>query len=175
MEDRVNSSFLEHGVTQNFISSDTIGQIQVNRDIFYFNLTSSSSSGLNSTMVINMTSATHKQLINGAIVSCSLGNVSEHVLVHVSTNFPTSIHCTERCSYPVIGMNVIVDGYSSSGGLEGSQIWYHCETGFVPRDRIIATCSHNGSWTPDPANLVCEGTYIIKIMTTYINFVSQYT
>ena len=153
-----NDTLNELDVTQNFISSDTIGQIQVNQDIFYFNLTSSSSSGLNSTMVINVTSGTHKQLINGAIVSCSLGNVSEHVLVHVSTNFPASIHYTEHCSYPVIGMNIIVDSYST-GGLEGSQIWYNCETGFVPRDKMIATCSHNGSWTPDPANLVCEGIY----------------
>ena len=69
-----NGSQNKHVITQNFISSDTIGQIQVNQDIFYFNLTSSSSSGLNSTMVINVTSAADRQLINGAIVSCSQGN-----------------------------------------------------------------------------------------------------
>ena len=99
-------------------------------------------------MVINVTLATHRQLINGAIVSCSYLeniNVPEKVLVHVLTNFSASIHYTERCSYPVIGMNIVVDGYSTSYGLEGSQIWYHCETGFVPRDRIVAACSHNDS------------------------------
>ena len=78
-----NNTLNEHDVTQNFISSDTIGQIQVNRDIFYFNLTSSSSSGLNSTMVINVTSATHRQLINGANVSCSQGNVSQHQVITI--------------------------------------------------------------------------------------------
>ena len=79
-----NNTLNEHYVTQNFISSDTIGQIQVNRDIFYFNLTSSSSSGLNSTMVINVTSANNRQSINGAIVSCSLGNDSQYQIIVVS-------------------------------------------------------------------------------------------
>ena len=69
--------------------------------------------------------------------------------------------CVVHCPDPTIGMNVIVDGYDTSGGLEGSQIWYHCETGFVPRDRMIATCSCNGSWMPDPTTLRCKGNTIM--------------
>ena len=99
-----NNTLNEHDVTQNFISSDTIGQIQVNRDIFYFNLTSSSSSGLNSTMVINVTSATHKQLIDGAIVSCSLRNDSQYqiivFIVKSTGNSSLSAHYKKRgCSF----------------------------------------------------------------------------
>ena len=86
-----NNTLNEHDITQNFISSDTIGQIQVNRDIFYFNLTSISSSGLNSTMMINVTSATHRQLINCANVSCSLGNDSQHCQIVVSNLISTGI------------------------------------------------------------------------------------
>ena len=60
----------------------------------------------------------------------------------------------EHCSYPVtVGMNIIVDGYSTSGGLEGSQIWYHCDTGFVWR------AVHAG---PNFEDRFCHGTTKVK-------------
>ena len=45
----------------------------------------------------------------------------------------------------------------------GAQTFLRCNPGFVPSERMGATCvspdgiSAVGTWTPDPADLVCNG------------------
>ena len=46
--------------------------------------------------------------------------------------------------------------------LGGAEILFRCNPGFVPTGRMRAVCmsdgvSVDGSWTPDPADLVCNG------------------
>ena len=46
--------------------------------------------------------------------------------------------------------------------LGGTEILFRCNTGFVPTGRMRAVCmsdgvSQNGTWTPNPATLVCIG------------------
>ena len=46
--------------------------------------------------------------------------------------------------------------------LGGTEIIFRCNTGFVPTGNRTAVCSSdgispNGTWTPDPATLVCIG------------------
>ena len=58
-----------------------------------------------------------------------------------------------HCNYPNVGPNVSIEGYSS--GVEGSQIVYYCQPGLLPSDRLVANCRDDGSWSPNPDNLVC--------------------
>ena len=45
----------------------------------------------------------------------------------------------------------------------GAQIFFRCNPRYVPAERMRATCvspdgvSAVGTWTPDPADLVCNG------------------
>jgi hypothetical protein len=48
-------------------------------------------------------------------------------------------------------------GIESSDGIEGSQITYFCESGFVPGSMLKAICTLGGIWKPDPSRLVCTG------------------
>ena len=39
--------------------------------------------------------------------------------------------------------------------LEGAEIFFRCNPGFVPAERMTAVCRADGRWNPDPADLVC--------------------
>ena len=54
---------------------------------------------------------------------------------------------------PTVGPNVSVEGYSS--GTEGSQITYYCQPGLLPSEMIVANCTSNGQWNPNPSSLEC--------------------
>ena len=46
--------------------------------------------------------------------------------------------------------------------LGGAELFFRCNTGFFPTGRMRVVCtsdgvSVDGSWTPDPADLVCIG------------------
>ena len=60
-----------------------------------------------------------------------------------------------QCALPSIGRNVTIKGYSY--GVEGTQILYFCEPGFVPRDEVLSNCTNDGKWSPDPSLHVCTG------------------
>ena len=34
---------------------------------------------------------------------------------------------------------------------------FQCNPGLVPSQQMMSVCAANGSWTPDPAELVCRG------------------
>ena len=81
-----NESF--HDIRQIYIPSDSVGERHRKEDIFVFTLTSSSSVGLNSTLMVNAFNNSYSHLINGTTVSCSQGNESDsqQALIHVNGN-----------------------------------------------------------------------------------------
>ena len=42
-----------------------------------------------------------------------------------------------------------------TGAIEGSVVAFFCNKGLIPDGQINTTCVSNGSWTPNPADLVC--------------------
>ena len=65
-----------------------------------------------------------------------------------------------NCRMPVAPGNGSIANVPSTLG--GAEILFRCDTGFVPTGRMRAVCmsdgvSPNGTWTPDPATLVCIG------------------
>ena len=44
---------------------------------------------------------------------------------------------------------------ASDSTLEGSQIVFQCNPGLAPSQQRMSVCMADGSWTPDPADLVC--------------------
>ena len=54
--------------------------------------------------------------------------------------------------------NGIIENMQSISTVGGSQIFFRCNPGYVPAGRMNATCvSSTISWTPNPANLMCNG------------------
>ena len=39
--------------------------------------------------------------------------------------------------------------------LEGAEIFFRCDPGFIPAENMTAVCGPDGRWNPDPARLVC--------------------
>jgi len=39
--------------------------------------------------------------------------------------------------------------------VEGAMVAFFCNEGLIPAGQMNATCTSNGSWTPNPADLVC--------------------
>jgi len=61
---------------------------------------------------------------------------------------------------PVGPWNGFIEPYQST--LVGAEISFMCAPGYVPAVRMRANCASNGitvdgTWTPDPAALVCNG------------------
>ena len=63
------------------------------------------------------------------------------------------------CRQPVIPGNGSIDPYQTT--LEGAEIFFKCNPGFVPAGRMRAVCGDDGRWNPDPATLVCTGETLI--------------
>jgi len=38
----------------------------------------------------------------------------------------------------------------------GAVITYQCSAGFIPRTPQMSVCAQDRTWTPDPAQLVCQ-------------------
>ena len=59
--------------------------------------------------------------------------------------------------------NGIIENIQSISTVGSAQIFFRCNPGYVPAGRMNATCvspdgiSVVGTWTPDPADLVCNG------------------
>ena len=64
---------------------------------------------------------------------------------------------------PTAPENGIIENMQSISTVGGVQIFFRCNPRFVPAGRMNATCispdgiSVVGTWTPDPADLVCNG------------------
>ena len=92
------------------------------------------------------------------------GGGSPHCIKHYMDITPYNVHTSfdiwflpaADCGDPSLPVNGFVMAYDST--LEGSQIVFQCSPGFAPSQQMMSVCSANGSWTADPAELVCRGT-----------------
>ena len=58
-----------------------------------------------------------------------------------------------NCSNPTLSTNGFIEAYHNT--TEDAEIYFRCNTEFVPAQRMRAVCASNGRWTPDPAGLRC--------------------
>ena len=58
------------------------------------------------------------------------------------------------CHDPIPPMKGSIGGYTST--VEGSVVAFYCNEGLIPLGQMNATCASNGSWTPNPAELICS-------------------
>ena len=66
---------------------------------------------------------------------------------------------TANCSDPTVPKNGVIDPFLNT--TDGAEMFFMCNPGFVPAGRMKAVCAANGSWTFDPAALVCKCEIII--------------
>jgi len=114
-------------------------------------------------------------LANGSVVRFESAAVGSHVLYSCDPGFlpvelmnstcasdmswrpnPAEFTCREQvsCSDPPLPpKNGSIGVYTSA--VEGSMVAFFCNEGLIPEGQINATCVSNGSWTPNPADLVC--------------------
>ena len=68
-----------------------------------------------------------------------------------------------NCGVPRTPENGIIENMPSINTAGGTEIFFRCNPRYVPAGRMSATCmspdgiSIDGTWTPDPADLVCNG------------------
>ena len=68
-----------------------------------------------------------------------------------------------NCGIPRAPENGIIENMLSISTVGGAQIFFRCNSGYVPAGNMMATCvspdgiSAVGTWTPDPVDLVCSG------------------
>ena len=80
-----------------------------------------------------------------------------HTIINITVqiNYMHIIYDTSGyCASPDTGLNVSVKGYSN--GVEGSQITYYCLPGLIPNEEMVASCTRDGNWIPNPSELVCR-------------------
>ena len=72
-------------------------------------------------------------------------------------------HSPVDCGIPRSPENGIIENIQSISTVGGAQIVFRCNSGYVPARRMSGTCvspdgiSADGTWTPDPTDLVCNG------------------
>ena len=47
-----------------------------------------------------------------------------------------------------------IGGYTST--VEGSVVAFYCNEGLIPLGQMNTTCASDGSWIPNPAELICN-------------------
>ena len=62
--------------------------------------------------------------------------------------------CSVDCGPPVAPQNGYLESYTNTA--EGAEVFYSCDPGHVPQERMRAVCTENG-WTPNPVDLRCTG------------------
>ena len=70
---------------------------------------------------------------------------------------PYTVSCGELTPPPSGYLN----GYEST--VEGSEIYYSCNTGLVPVEQMVTVCLANGEWTPNPAEHNCTEPSTCKV------------
>ena len=58
------------------------------------------------------------------------------------------------CNDPPPPFKGSIGGYTST--VEGSVVTFYCNEGLTPEGQMNTTCASNGSWTPNPADLICN-------------------
>ena len=90
-----------------------------------------------------------------------VGHTTEHsvaiMLVMTAIFFPSPV----GCGVPHRPENGFVQSLDiSQGTQQGSEIFFTCNTSYVPARNMIATCASDGMWNPDPATFACICTFI---------------
>ena len=60
--------------------------------------------------------------------------------------------CAVDCGPPTTPLNGSLERYTNT--TVGSEVFYRCDPGLVPEQRMRAVCTENG-WSPNPANVNC--------------------
>jgi len=84
------------------------------------------------------------------------------ILCEFATTFTSFLPV--NCGIPIGPQNGFIEPYQST--LVGAEIFFMCAPGYVPAGRTRANCTSDGitvdgTWTPDPATLTCNGEIII--------------
>ena len=58
------------------------------------------------------------------------------------------------CHDPTPPMKGSIEGYTST--VEGSVVAFYCNEGLFPLGQMNTTCASDGSWIPNPAELICN-------------------
>ena len=58
--------------------------------------------------------------------------------------------------------------------LEGAEIFFRCNPGFVPAGDMTAVCGTDGRWNPDPATLVCTCKIIKASVILHLHNINFY-
>ena len=83
-----------------------------------------------------------------------------------------------NCGIPHAPENGTIENIQGIRTVGGSQILFRCNPRYVPAGRMNATCvspdgiSAVGTWTPDPADLVCNGeiVYEKKLLSSFVDY-----
>ena len=67
---------------------------------------------------------------------------------------------TVNCIDPSFPNNGSIEAYQNT--LEGAEVFFRCNQGFVPAGRMRAVCASDGRWNPDPTTLVCTCELILQ-------------
>jgi len=60
------------------------------------------------------------------------------------------------CGVPSHPENGFVQSLNTSQGTQqGSEIFFGCNTSYIPAGNMIATCALDRMWNPDPATFMC--------------------
>ena len=79
--------------------------------------------------------------------------------ISISVNFISPVNC----EMPTVPENGSIENFQSISRVGGAQIVFRYNEHFIPAGRMSATCvsrdgiSVDGTWIPDPADLVCNG------------------
>jgi len=58
-----------------------------------------------------------------------------------------------NCSDPATPGNGFIEPHQNT--TEGAEIYFRCNSQFVPSTTMISTCGADGRWNPDPATHMC--------------------
>ena len=57
------------------------------------------------------------------------------------------------CGPPAVPLNGSLESYTDT--TEGSEVFYSCDPGLVPEERMMSVCTVNG-WSPNPGASTCS-------------------
>ena len=64
-----------------------------------------------------------------------------------------------NCGTPTSPGSGYLEAYENT--TEGAMIFFRCEPGFIPAEKMRAVCGADGRWIPNPAELRCTGEQLV--------------
>ena len=96
----------------------------------------------------------------------TLSYINYSFTIHFVTvhNFFCSLASAVVCGAPFFDSRVFVEPFCST--TVGSEIYYQCQTGVLPEERITLLCGEDGRWNSDPQAL-CTGKDLLSLPSCY--------